>query len=265
MPLPESSDAGYPPVTPVEQTGRSGFPSPQPERPVMVTINQEPVTPWVSYGLIALTGLVFILQYVSQFLLGGDIPAALGMKVNDAIRNGEIWRLITPVFLHGSLLHIGFNLYALYMIGPGLERHYGRTRFLMVYFLSAFGGNIFSYILSPNPSLGASTAMFGLIAAQAIFIYRNRFLFGARSKSMLVNIAGILLVNLILGLSPGIDNWGHMGGLFSGLAFSWFAGPRLVVSHNERGYFLLDKTPNRQPWVTVLVEGFFLAGLAVLL
>jgi rhomboid protease GluP len=243
------------------ETGNVGV---QAEKSVLITIEQPRMIPWVCYGLIIFTAVVYFLQFVSQALLGADLPAALGVKSNEAIRTGEIWRLLTPVFLHGSLLHIGFNLYALYAIGPGLERHYGRLRFLMIYFLSAFTGNVLSYIFSPNPSLGASTAMFGLIAAQGIFIYRNRFLFGAKSRPMLANISGIIIINFILGLSPGIDNWGHLGGLIGGLGFAWFAGPRLVVSRNERGYFLLDQTAITVAWLTLLIEALLFSGLAVL-
>jgi rhomboid protease GluP len=243
------------------ETGAGSAP---PEKGVYVRIELPRVKPWVCYGLIGLTGFIFILQLLSNVLLGGDLPGALGAKSNEAIRAGEIWRFITPVFLHGSLIHIGFNLYALYAIGPGLEKHYGRLRFTLLYFLSAFSGNVLSFIFSINPSLGASTAIFGLIAAEGIFIFRNRFLFGANSKSMLINIGGIVLVNFILGLSPGIDNWGHLGGLLGGLGFAWFAGPRLEVSRGEGGYFLFDRTEAKNTWLALLVEGLIFGGLAAL-
>jgi rhomboid protease GluP len=110
--------------------------------------------------------------------LGFDVPAALGMKVNELIIHGQIWRLITPVLLHGSILHLGFNMYALYILGPGLERFYGHWRFLTLYLLAGFAGNVMSFIFSPNPSLGASTAIFGLLGAQGVFLYHNRGIYG---------------------------------------------------------------------------------------
>jgi len=176
--------------------------------------------------LTGITAAIYILQMISQGLLGGDLLAAVGMKVNSLIIQGQLWRLITPVFLHASLLHIGFNMYALYAIGPLLEKFYGRGRYLMLYFIAGFAGNVGSFLFSSANSLGASTAIFGLLAAEGVFFYQNRELFGQMAKSSLTNIIMIALVNLVIGLSPGIDNWGHLGGLFGGAAFAWFAGPR---------------------------------------
>jgi rhomboid protease GluP len=90
-----------------------------------------------------------------------------------------LWRLFTPLLLHGSIAHIGFNMYALFIIGPGLERYYGHLRFLVLYLLAGFAGNVFSFLFTPALSVGASTAIFGLVAAQGVFLYRHRQLFGA--------------------------------------------------------------------------------------
>jgi len=198
-------------------------------------------TPWATYILIGVTVVVYLLQLLSQSLLGGDVVAYLGEKINALIIQGEVWRLITPLFLHGSILHIGFNMYALFAIGPSLERAYGHKRFLLLYFLAGFAGNTLSFLLSPAASLGASTAIFGLIAAEVIFIYRNRQIFGARARGMLMNLGMIIVVNLLLGLSPGIDNWGHLGGLVGGAIFAWIAGPVYQLGTGEAGYELQDK------------------------
>jgi rhomboid protease GluP len=176
------------------------------------------------------TVLVFILQAASQYILNGvDVPAGLGMKVNSLILDGQLWRLITPMFLHGSILHLGFNMYALYIFGPGLERHYGHWRFLLLYFLSGFAGNVMSFLFSASPSLGSSTAIFGLLGAEGVFLYQNRGIFGSTAQRALGNIITIAVINLVIGLSPGIDNWGHIGGLLGGTLFAWSAGPRLRV------------------------------------
>ncbi|MBN1148005.1 MAG: rhomboid family intramembrane serine protease [Anaerolineales bacterium] len=195
---------------------------------------QPPEQPLVSYTLLGVTVLVFALQLLSELTLGVDYPAMMGMKVNYLIVSGELWRLITPVFLHGSILHIGFNMYALYIIGMGLERQYGRARFLVLYFLAGFAGNVLSFLFSQAPSLGSSTAIFGIIGAQGVFFYRNRHIFGAPAQRALMNIVMIAAINLVIGMSPGIDNWGHIGGLIGGTLFAWFAGPLLRL---EGGYF----------------------------
>ncbi|HSV85921.1 MAG TPA: rhomboid family intramembrane serine protease, partial [Levilinea sp.] len=85
---------------------------------------------FVSFTILGLTVLVFVLQVLTQSVLDYDYPLALGAKHNESIMRGELWRLFTPMLLHGSLAHIGFNMYALMVLGPGLERYYGHLRFL---------------------------------------------------------------------------------------------------------------------------------------
>jgi rhomboid protease GluP len=183
-------------------------------------------TPYVSYTLMGISIAIYLLQIATEALLGADYPAALGMKVNALIIQGQYWRLFTPMFLHASVLHIGFNMYALYVLGTGLERFYGHGRYLTLYLLAGFSGNVASFLFSSAASLGASTAIFGMLGAQAVFFYQNREVFGPVARQSLMNIITIAAINLLIGLSPGIDNWGHLGGLVGGAIFAWFAGPR---------------------------------------
>lgn len=188
-----------------------------------------------------ITIIVFVLQMASESIAGVDYPALLGMKINELIFQGQLWRLITPVFLHGSFLHIAFNMYALFIFGPGLERQYGHGRFLALYFLGGFAGNVFSFLFSPAPSLGASTAIFGLLGAEGVFFFRNREVYGKIGQRALINIITVAAINLVIGLSPGIDNWGHIGGLIGGTLFAWFAGPLLRVEGIYPALRLVDK------------------------
>jgi len=181
----------------------------------------------VTYALLTINVLIFLAQYASLYTWGFDLPAAIGIKSNEMIAQGQYWRLFTPMFLHGSIVHIAFNMYALYNLGRGLERAYGHGRFLLLYLLSGFAGNVISMLFTPSPSLGSSTAIFGLLAAEGIFFYHNRGVYGQSAQRGLTNIATIAAINLIIGLSPGIDNWGHLGGLLGGGLFAWLAGPRL--------------------------------------
>lgn len=236
-----------------------GFPLPQPGSTTppppayTVRIVQPENKPVVVYSLMAITSLVFLAQLFTGYLMGIDLPAGLGAMQRSFILSGQLWRLISPVFLHGSLVHIGFNLYALYVIGPGLEKYYGHTRFLALYFLAGFAGNVASFILSgPNTaSLGSSTAIFGLLAAQGIFIYQNRRLYGQRTRGLLMNIISIAAINLFLGLSLSsmIDNWGHLGGMLGGLLFALLAGPKYEVEGLPPDLRLVDI---RQPLVIQL-------------
>jgi rhomboid protease GluP len=206
--------------------------------------------PYVTYILMAVTIGIYLLQIATQYLLGTDIPAALGVKVNSLIIQGQYWRLITPVFLHGSLIHIGFNMYALFVIGAPLERAYGHARFTVLYFLSAFAGNIFSFLFQPAPSLGASTAIFGLLAAEGILLFQNRSIIH-NARGMLQNVVFLAVINFAIGLSGGIDNWGHLGGFLGGLGFSWFAGPRLAL--NPINGYPFDTTARRDVVIATIV------------
>ena len=231
--------------TPYASFERSTAPPP-PEKPRRTPVKTPSVTPYVTYALLGFTMAVFLAQQVSQLLFGGDIPATLGLKVNGLIAQGQYWRLFTPMFLHGSLLHIGFNMYALYILGPGLERHFGNWRFLLLYLLSGFAGNVASFMFSEVPSLGSSTAIFGLLGAEGVFLYANRLVLGGVARRALNNIVFVALINLLIGLSPGIDNWGHLGGLVGGTLFAWLGGPILSVEGLFPDLSLVDKRELRE-------------------
>ncbi|HEY56978.1 MAG TPA: rhomboid family intramembrane serine protease [Anaerolineae bacterium] len=215
--------------------------------------------PWVTWALLILTVAVYSLQLLSQAWLGNDYPALLGLKWGPAIVHGEWWRLITPLFLHGNLLHIGFNMYALYVLGPGLERMMGHGPFALLYFLSGYTGMAVSFAMDPSPSLGASTAIFGLIGAYIVIYAQNREAFGPVAGMYLRNAVMLALVNLAFGaVVPQIDNWGHVGGLLGGMALTAFGGPRY-----EAGFSLLTAQRvlrNTQTWPRTLAAA---AGVAL--
>ena len=177
--------------------------------------------PYVTYTIVGLTTAVFLLQLGSVYLFGYasasaqlDWLEAYGARINQLIRAGEVWRFLTPVLLHASIPHILFNMYALVVIGVGLERYFGHGRFLLLYILTGFTGNVLSFLLSSGYSVGASTAIFGLLGAEGVFLYQNRQIFGENAQRALMNILLIAGINLFIGgVSQGIDNWGHVGGL----------------------------------------------------
>jgi rhomboid protease GluP len=227
--------------------------------------------PYVTYTIVGMTSIIYLAQLASVYFLGYangpgrlDWLEAFGAQYNPAVRAGEIWRLITPVLLHGSIPHIGFNMYALIVFGTGLERHFGRGRFLLLYLLGAFSGNVFSFILTKDYSIGASTAIFGLIGAEGVFLYQNRRLFGGQVRSALSNIIFVAAINLLFGVLPGIDNWGHVGGLLGGLIFTWFAGPRWEVEGTYPDLHLTDLRGPRSALNGAAVVVLIFGALAVL-
>lgn len=239
-------------------SARESAPIPQTFR---VTLPES--APYVTYSLIGITVLVYVLQLASQSLLGLDFPVGLLAKDNDLIRNGQFWRLLTPALVHGGIAHIGFNMYALLSFGTGLERHFGHGRFLLLYVLSAFAGNVMSFLFTNAVSVGASTAVFGLIGAELIFLIQNRKLFGHQFRSAVGNIIFIIGVNLFLGLAPSIDNWGHIGGLVGGLMFTSFAGPLWDVEGIPPSLQIVDRRESREVFTGATVTAVIFGVLAV--
>ena len=236
----------------------------EPPAPLLVRLPSAP--PLVTVSLLVVCILVYLGQLAGGPLFGYDMLAALGAKVNDAIVAGQWWRLVTPMFLHGSLAHIAFNMYALYVIGRPLETRYGNLRFLMLFLIGGVAGNVLSFAFSPNASLGSSTAIFGLLAAQAVFFYQNRQLLGGQASRALSQIGSIALINLIIGFTvPQIDNFGHIGGAMGGAAFAWFAGPLLRIEGNYPALTLGDQRDLRRAWLVALALGCLLTLVTLLL
>lgn len=161
--------------------------------------------PWVTYGLIAVNVLVFVLQQLRPELRGQFSlwpPAVAG---------GDYYRLVTSAFMHYGLMHLAFNMWALYVLGPPLEEHLGRVRFAVLYGWSALGGSALVYLLSPvnAATAGASGAIYGLFGAT--FVAAKRLHLDVRW------LVTLIVINLAMTFSiPGISWQGHIGGLVTG-------------------------------------------------
>jgi rhomboid protease GluP len=191
---------------------------------------------WV---LLALNIAIFVISGVlsgNLFTPSNRVLSDLGAKDNALILAGQYWRFLTSMFLHGGLLHIGFNAWALYALGPESERIYGTGRFLAIYFIAGLAGGVASYVISPYPAVGASGAIFGLIGALAVFYYTSRQLLGDTARQQLGSLITVIMINLFIGFSSGglIDNWAHLGGLAGGAIAGWLLAPRFAV--DERLY-----------------------------
>jgi rhomboid protease GluP len=249
---------GYEPYRPVE--------TPPQEPPGQMRVSLPRVRPLVTYVLIGITVAFYALQMASQYLFNGnDWLFAYGGKINEFILQGQLWRLITPIFLHASIFHIGFNMYALFIFGAELERAYGHWRYLVLYLLGGFAGNVLSFVFTPNDSLGASTAIFGLVTAEAVFVYQNRSMFGKRARQVLLNLLLVVVVNFGLGLGPYslIDNFGHLGGLIGGGIFAWFAGPKWTLEGIYPSVKIVDERSLPQIELGAVLVLFLFGGLTL--
>ena len=177
----------------------------------------KPKKPIITYILIAINVLVFILSMFNENIL-------LNFVVNrELIVNiGQYYRLFTGMFLHSGIIHLLFNMYALYIIGMQLESFLGKWKYLVVYLLSGLGASMLSIFFSNSFSVGASGAIFGLMGALLYFGYHYRVYLDSVVKSQIIPL---IVLNLILGFTlSGIDNWAHVGGLVSGILATMAVG-----------------------------------------
>lgn len=199
----------------------------------------------IAFVVSVLLSLFFYGSWTSLTSTDIRVLILLGAKVNERLAAGELWRLVTPIFLHSGVMHLLFNLYALYLLGPMLEGYIGHMRFLAVFLISGLYGTLFSYALSGPVSVGASGAIFGLLGAIALFFLRYRDNFGPQGRAILQNMLIILALNLVIGFSSSyIDNWGHIGGLIGGVFVMLGILPRYRVPASATGTMLY---PGPQP------------------
>jgi rhomboid protease GluP len=179
--------------------------------------------------------LYIITALLSQNLFYSNINVLifLGAKVNTLIIQGEYYRLFTCMFLHGGLLHITLNMYALYAIGPFIEKAFGKVKYIIIYITSGIMASIFSFYFSNGVSIGASGAIFGLLGASLIFSFKMKNQVG---KGFMKNIISVIVVNLIIGFSiANVDNFGHLGGLIGGIITSFLLwGVKSKSETNEK-------------------------------
>ena len=188
---------------------------------------------WVTWAIIAINVIVFILDGAlagGGISLGGGGSGPLteaGAVYGPAVAAGEWWRLITGAFLHLNLLHIGFNMYALWLFGPIIEQMYGHIEYAVIYLLCAVGGNVLTILLAPDvPALGASGAIFGLFGLAFIVSRRRHLLLGPQARAMLSQVGTLLVLNLIITFTiPNISWTGHVGGLLVGAAIGLLLVP----------------------------------------
>jgi rhomboid protease GluP len=180
-----------------------------------------------TYALLAINLVIFVLMELSGGSMNEATLIAFGVKSNAAIDQGEIWRFITPVFIHIGVLHLVLNSYALWIVGQQVERFYGSARFITLYVLMGISGVAGSYLYSPNAlSAGASGAIFGLFGVLLVFGIRHKhnvppFL----SRAIRSGILPVIGINLVIGfLIPVIDNAAHIGGLLAGMTLAAVVG-----------------------------------------
>lgn len=165
--------------------------------------------------------------------LGGEAQYRLGMSIPlpYLIATNEWWRLVTAMFLHGGLIHIGFNMMALMQLGPALEELYGSARYLFLYVVTGAFGFLASATVG-HFSIGASGALLGLVGLMLAITSKRGGTYMRELRSRLISSVGILFVLGFMGM--GIDNWAHGGGLAAGFALGKIFADRKPMNSSER-------------------------------
>ncbi len=182
-------------------------------KPALVTSVRrlaQPGAPIVTYTIMALCVIVFAAEAVTGQLVGSGSPIVSALLYYPPYTSIEPWRMLTSLFVHGSILHILFNMYSLFILGPELERLVGRWRFVALFLLSGLGGSVAVLLSSPaSPVIGASGAIFGLFGAYFV-IARH---LGGNSRQLII----VIVINLVIGfIVPNIAWQAHVGGLLIG-------------------------------------------------
>lgn len=173
--------------------------------------------------LIGVCVLVFILMYI----IGNgseDVGTLLlfGANYKELVQSGQVWRLVTSIFLHIGIIHLIVNMYALWVIGHQMESFLGKLKYLIVFLGSGIIGSLLSVTVHSGITAGASGAIFGLLGSLLYFGYHYRLYLGTVLKTQVIPI---IILNLIIGFTlPGIDNFGHIGGLVGGYLLTMTLG-----------------------------------------
>lgn len=203
--------------------------SKQREIPTEVTENVQraaPAFPVYSAILIACLVAVFVFQVLADgndsIFNGGDTSVLLAGFIKPAFMSGEYWRMFTGFTLHGGLMHLLFNCYALYVLGKLIETLSNRAHLAIIFLLAAIGGSVLSLIFMPDGiSIGASGGIVGFLGYMAVYGYKRReILPPGFLKNMLFNIGFLALYGIAL--YRVIDNFGHLGGLLTGALYGLF-------------------------------------------
>jgi membrane associated rhomboid family serine protease len=188
-----------------------------------------------------------------------NVLIAFGAKYDPAILAGQYWRLITPIFLHANILHIGLNMFNFLLLGLIVERIFGRLRFILIYLITGVISVLASFVFAPQEiSVGASGAIFGLVGAYSAFILVHRLAFRYHGITALGWLILVIGINLGLGfVIPNVDNYAHVGGLLSGCLLGWFFTPFYrvnPVASTQNGLpMLIDVHSLKRRWPLALL------------
>ena len=202
------------------------------QKTVVKTLRNTVRRPEVTFALIAINIIAFLAEGnisidgspTNKVYEEGALIGSFRGAPELGVAHGQWWRLITSGFLHENLIHIGFNMYVLYILGQMLEPVLGRLKFGLIYGVALLTGSFGALLVSPHvPTVGASGAVFGIMGAAAVEMRARKI------PVMQSGVGGLILINLVISFAlPGISWGGHIGGLIGG------AIAALLIQQGER-------------------------------
>jgi membrane associated rhomboid family serine protease len=228
--------------------------------------------PVVTFSLLGINVAIFLLDWVlagiaTGGLVGGGGPLVeAGLVWGRAVAAGEWWRIFTSAFLHLGLMHLVFNMLALYIFGPILEQLYGRLEYLVLYVLCAAGGSVLTILVMPDQrAAGASGAIFGLFGLAFVASRRHHIMLAGQARALFARVGTLLAINLVITfLIPFISWTGHLGGLAIGAAIGFALAPR-VTEATLGGIWRAPSGERLQRQTPLLVRAAVYIGIAALL
>jgi membrane associated rhomboid family serine protease len=230
-------------------------------------------TAYVTYLIIAICAALFLIDgalsggsTLGGGLFGGLGPLGRANAINGVmVAQGEWWRIFTSAFFHLGLIHIGFNMYVLYLYGSIVEHMYGPIEYAAIYLLCAAGGSVLTMLVDPVQfAAGASGAIFGLIGLLFVVSRRHHAVLGREARSLIGGIGSYLVFLLIFTfVVPGISWTGHLGGLAVGAILGFLLPPTGVAT--MAGMWRTPTGERLTGAMPVAVRAAIYAGVAVLL
>ena len=205
-----------------------------------------------TYILIGINVLVWGAFNIYAFIHGVpavNIEAQMGGQIDYLVFQGEIWRVITAMFLHVDIKHLAMNMYALFIMGQLVERTYGKFKYLSIYFLAGIMGNIVTFAFQSGSSMGASGAIFGLVGASVIIAFSTT---GDYRKRLLFNAGFVIVASAGMGFAVNINQFAHFGGLIGGLLMT------SILVNNYRPRWYLNKRLSIFLFASIIVVSIFL-------
>ena len=188
--------------------------------------------PPVTQAMIAACCVAFVWQLASGGLENPEALVAGGALVAAKLGDGEVWRLVSSLFLHAGPNHLLGNMVVLFIVGIACEHAFGSVAMLGIYLAAGVAGGLATAAIDPLPTVGASGAIFGLMGCLIAMLARRRRIVHVRDGRIAIVVAAWAAWQLVAGFaSPIVANFAHLGGFVAGGLLGWVIMPRLLAAH----------------------------------